>query len=59
MKEFRVDIYQRVNWTTEEFNTEVEAYAFAAKLRAEMAQKAGKDWQDFHFEVEKLESADE
>ena len=54
MQKFRIDIYQRINWLEEEFSTEEEAGAFAAKLRAEMAQKAGGDWLNFHFEVEEI-----
>lgn len=59
MKTYSVDIWQRINGLKEEFSTEQEAREFAANLRKEMAQKAGKDWQEFSFEVEELESADE
>jgi hypothetical protein len=58
-KTYRIDIYQTVNYLYEEFVSETEAREFAAKLRSEMAQKAQKDWQEFHFGIEEIESADE
>ena len=59
MKKFRVDIYKMISSDVDEFSSEQEAREFAAWMRRKIAEKDSSTWENYSFEVEELESADE